>query len=102
MAAPQATVSCVGDSITAGNSYANMLGPLLGPGFNVTNQGVSGHTMLNSGLCDATPSGSWRRPCLERSTTQPCERSAQTSNSGLPSCCATASWYSLRNGVSRR
>ena len=71
-AAPPLSVSCVGDSITAGNSYAVQLGPLLGPGYNVTNQGVSGHTMLNGGLCGATPGGSWRHPCLARASTQAC------------------------------
>ena len=53
-AAPIITVSCVGDSITVadGNEcYPNQLAKLLGPGYNVTNRGVSGHTMLNSGLC---------------------------------------------------
>ena len=68
-------VSCVGDSITAegGNmTYSAQLGRLLGPAYNVTNQGVSGRTMLNSGLCGASPAGSWRRPCLQRNDTKPC------------------------------
>jgi hypothetical protein len=46
----------VGDSITVadGNlSYPLQLGRLLGAKYNVTNRGVSGHTMLNSGLCGA-------------------------------------------------
>jgi len=70
-AAPIITVSCVGDSITVadGNEcYPNQLAKLLGPGYNVTNRGVSGHTMLNSGLCASGPGGSWRRPCLPASS----------------------------------
>eukprot|EP00036_Acanthoecidae_sp_10tr_P011357 CAMPEP_0182920728 /NCGR_PEP_ID=MMETSP0105_2-20130417/3680_1 /TAXON_ID=81532 ORGANISM="Acanthoeca-like sp., Strain 10tr" /NCGR_SAMPLE_ID=MMETSP0105_2 /ASSEMBLY_ACC=CAM_ASM_000205 /LENGTH=275 /DNA_ID=CAMNT_0025058179 /DNA_START=50 /DNA_END=877 /DNA_ORIENTATION=+ len=69
------SVSCVGDSITtdAGkDSYPAQLGALLGPGYNVTNRGVSGHTMLINGLCAATPAGSWRRPCLNIKDAQPC------------------------------
>jgi len=65
------TVSCVGDSITVadGNEcYPNQLAKLLGSGYNVTNRGVSGHTMLNSGLCASGPGGSWRRPCLNASS----------------------------------
>jgi len=61
------SVSCVGDSITVadGNlSYPDQLGRLLGAGYYVTNRGVSGHTMLNSGLCGAGPGGSWRHRCL--------------------------------------
>lgn len=42
------TVSTVGDSITCGE-YPAQLGVLLGPGYNVTNQAVSGHTMLING-----------------------------------------------------
>ena len=65
-------VSCVGDSITAegGNmTYSLQLGRLLGPGYEVTNQGVSGHTMLKNGLCAATPAGS----CTEGAPTEaPC------------------------------
>lgn len=39
------SVSTVGDSITCG-AYPEQLGALLGPGYNVTNRAVSGHTML--------------------------------------------------------
>ena len=35
-----------------------------GSGYEVSNQGDSGHTMLINGACGATPGGSWRRPCL--------------------------------------
>ena len=69
------SVHTVGDSITVADGdkcYPNQLQTLLGPGYNVTNQGVSGHTMLNSGLCAASPSGSWRHPCLDRADAQPC------------------------------
>jgi len=68
-------VSCVGDSITAegGNmTYPDQLQRLLGSNYVVTNQGVSGHTMLINGLCAATPGGSWRRPCLQTSSAKPC------------------------------
>jgi len=74
-AAKPVSISCVGDSITVadGNlSYPLQLGRLLGAGYNVTNQGVSGHTMLNSGLCAASPAGSWRRPCLHTSDAKQC------------------------------
>lgn len=53
-------------------SYSDQLGRMLGPMYNVTNQGESGHTMLNTGLCGNGPGGSWRRPCLQRSTATPC------------------------------
>eukprot|EP01052_Picozoa_sp_SAG31_P019743 SAG31_NODE_1453_length_8285_cov_11.761544_4_plen_283_part_00 len=69
------SVHTVGDSITVAdgdNCYPNQLQALLGTGYNVTNQGVSGHTMLNSGLCAATPAGSWRRPCLGIADAKPC------------------------------
>lgn len=36
------------------------------PGYNVSNRGASGHTMLVNGLCANGPGGSWRRPCLFR------------------------------------
>jgi lysophospholipase L1-like esterase len=67
-------VTCVGDSITSegGNlTYSLQLGRLLGAGFNVTNAGVSGHTMMNDGLC-GLGSGSWRRPCLPTSSMPSC------------------------------
>ena len=69
------TISCVGDSITVADGdqcYPSQLGRLLGAGYNVTNRGVSGHTMLNSGLCAASPAGSWRRPCLHTSDAKTC------------------------------
>ena len=69
------SVHTVGDSITVADGddcYPNQLQALLGAGYNVTNQGVSGHTMLNSGLCAATPAGSWRRPCLDIADAKPC------------------------------
>jgi len=58
----------VGDSITVtqGNqSYPSQLGRLLGSGYNVSNQGSSGHTMLINGACGASPAGSWRHTCLK-------------------------------------
>jgi lysophospholipase L1-like esterase len=50
-------VACIGDSITFGagtkaprtDSYPAQLGRMLGPGFSVTNFGVSGTTLLNQG-----------------------------------------------------
>jgi lysophospholipase L1-like esterase len=69
------SVSCVGDSITVADGdqcYPNQLGKMLGAGYNVTNRGVSGHTMLTTGLCAASPSGSWRHPCLHVSDAKPC------------------------------
>lgn len=74
-AAPIITVSCVGDSITVADGdqcYPNQLGALLGAAYTVTNAGVSGHTMLNNGLCAASPAGSWRHPCLHKSDAQAC------------------------------
>ena len=77
-AAPSKPVSitCVGDSITVTqgphNTYPAQLGRILGPNYVVNNQGDSGHTMLKNGLCGASPSGSWRRPCLEVSSTGAC------------------------------
>ena len=51
------TVACIGDSITAGANasgpafyYPAVLGGLMGPGFTVTNYGVSGATMLGPGF----------------------------------------------------
>jgi lysophospholipase L1-like esterase len=69
------SVHTVGDSITVADGdrcYPNQLQVILGADYNVTNQGVSGHTMLNSGLCAATPGGSWRHPCLDIATAKPC------------------------------
>lgn len=57
----------VGDSITVTQGtqcYPSQLATLLGPGYEVSNQGSSGHTMLINGLCGASPGGSWRRPCI--------------------------------------
>ena len=69
-------VTCVGDSITVAGGpdadYPAQLATLLGAGFNVTNRGVSGRTMLVNGLCAASPAGSWRHPCLNVSDAQPC------------------------------
>lgn len=71
-------VSVVGDSITshaaasANNmTYPAQLGRLLGPGYVVVNNGESGHTMLNNGLC-GLGGGSWRHPCLETSSMPAC------------------------------
>ena len=69
-------VTCVGDSITVAGGpdadYPAQLATMLGPGFNVTNRGVSGRTMMINGLCAASPAGSWRHPCLSVSDAQPC------------------------------
>ena len=78
------SVFTVGDSITVdgcgkssgvgtgGSCYPALLATVLGPDYAVTNAGVSGHTMLKNGLCGSGPGGSWRRPCLEMSSTPAC------------------------------
>lgn len=66
----QVAVSCIGDSITVAggpqDDYPAQLAQMLGNGYNVTNRGVSGHTMMNSGLCGASPSGNFVFFCVTR------------------------------------
>lgn len=75
LAGQKISVACVGDSITVAGgdqNYPIQLQTILGSGYNVTNRGVSGRTMLRNGLCGASPGGSWRRPCLHTSDTGVC------------------------------
>lgn len=66
----QVAVSCIGDSITVAggpqDDYPAQLAQILGNGYNVTNRGVSGHTMMNSGLCAASPAGNFVFFCVTR------------------------------------
>jgi len=58
----QIRISAIGDSITAGvcsretHGYPAVLQTLLGSGYNVSNYGNSGKTMLTQGLCGPPPS----------------------------------------------